>query len=573
MKLKFLTKKLALAIPLTFPVLAISCKNTGNESTNEENEETKLLNEVLNKTTVSVKDQNTKAIVDVENKDIEIKGFDTEKYQIKNLGLIKSASSLTIQFKLAEKKGKKTISNWKKVVVEKMPYYHNYDDQTMLDVANSADINLFFNTFGIGIWETFLRTSLLTNGDVYLGINEADVNGLKQQKLVNKEKWLEFQRKFKLKTSANSQILNLYDSKTQDDYVAIEKWEEIIKANPNKKINVWHRAGVLAEKYFELLTKYENVNLQVVEENPNSYFLFSETSDYKKMFDELPKNPSYNSVSELPNYYEKFFLLSTIKNYGKRCHTWWSIPKAFDFLKSKNIPNHHLMYGATRKYEPKAEKWSVSDALFNSRDIDNNRISVKWWSTISGKDWKKQRDIVEEALSKSKRKSIIFIGEPYNTKQWDLLITAFVKYGDNYEIFFKGHPGHSNNVDVIENKINKAVDYKYIDLIDNKEKTFTMPKDRQIYVLDAQIASEELTTRHVNDEVVNGVTIKGLWFNKWVSATMASNAMLGLNNGKNNYKTDVLLGTSYKGDVVYNIDNPDSMKPFYEWYEKYLNQK
>lgn len=327
------------------------------------------------------------------------------------------------------------------------------------------------------------------------------------------------------------------------------------------------------EEYLQL-AKFPNVYIQSLEENPSMFESFE--AKYQKSIEKnkdlLDKQSIENHLIQKGNMdifadNSDFLLYGNIKD--ANMHSWWTSQDAYVFFKEKGIKNNHLFWGNNIKNKD----WTLLDTAFLEKDKDNKRIGMSWWPKIIGANWQTERDKVHNVLTKSGKKSLIFLGERANEREMDLLISLFLKYGDQYEIFYKGHPGHQQSGDFIENILNKHKDIPYTNVFTNEFKMFKMPKDKQIYVLTAQIPSEELTTNNVKDKEVDEKLIKGLHFDKWAGASMGSTALLGLNNGVNDYKKDFIAGMSYASDKLYekellfDIENPESMKPFYEWFE------
>ncbi|WP_027334618.1 hypothetical protein [Mycoplasmopsis felifaucium] len=444
----------------------------------------------------------------------------------------------------------------------------------IVEAANKADLNLFYNTYGQGIWNNFIRMSLMINGDIYFGVNSSR-NGLSQQSYLNKELWTEFQHNHKVNPGLNSKIV-FFDldepgkyPNIDDKYIAIPYWKQVIFDNPDKKINIWCRTGISQEDYYAL-SQFDNVVVNMIEENPSLFESWKDginkmDTDFKLQTGKTIKDAEFNTLADLPQNYHNLLLYSNIKGHNK-FNYWWSINEADSYFKAKGFNNQFLFSGVDESEKP--IKYSITDALFNARDINKKRLSVAWWSLISGYNWERQKEIIDSVMNNSTRtKKIIFIGDA-NVRQWDLLITAFEKYGNEYEFFYKGHPGHTEIPKHIDKVINVANNLEYNNLLKGTKERFTMPEGRKITILDPQIISEELTTYHVDE---------GLKFEKFINSTVFSNAMLGMKNGYNDYRNDVLMALTHDGSIFCDFEsanlNEDNLKTqFIDWFEKNTNK-
>ncbi|WP_406617359.1 hypothetical protein [Mycoplasmopsis adleri] len=454
---------------------------------------------------------------------------------------------------------------------------HNTNkNKNIVEVANNADLNLFYNLYGQSIYNNFIRMSMLVKGDVLFGIND---NGLfvSNQKLLNQEKWLDYQKNYKINPGLNSRMVSLPPEargKDDDKFTAIPYWKKVIIENPDKKINIWCRTGISQDQYFEL-SKYKNVIINFVEENPDRFHYWKNSVD--KMIEEHQqktnksiKDTKFNKKSELPKSYFNCLLYANVVN---KFNYWWSVDESYEYFKNNGFKNHLLFSGVDEN--GKAKNYDLTNEIFNVRDKNKKRLFSKWWPEISGYNWELQRDIVDEVMNNSKLKEKVLILGDLTPKQWDLVITAFEKYKDKYEFFYKGHPGHIEVPKYIDTDINVAGNKRYYNYLENKYKTFTMPKGRKITILNPQIISEELTTYHVKDEVdENGKVKKGLKFEKFVPVRIFSNALYGLNNGYNNYKEDILLAFDDQDNFAdFSVNDTPLRQAFLEWFEKNLKQQ
>lgn len=543
-------------------------KNTENESSKElsklQNELVKLNNKVdgLNseiskingKSTVSSKENETENFILNEsfnsvNKLLNIyNSMDVNNLYLPDLrsGYDEASDKLALIKNDKIKSSMENIISFIKKIIDSPAINYtlnNIDNMTILNTANQADINMFFNMWGITVFQNFLRLSLQVNGDVYLGLSKIDA--LNYQHNVNRTEWTNFERNFKKVPGKHSKIVEVYG---EEEMTVVDEWEKIIKANPNKKINVWFRTGTT--EYWKL-RKYSNVMLHAVEENPSRY------PDWIPEITKTVDNYKNTNKINLDNNYLDFLLLN--KEWDNKIHFWWSDQLAYDYFKTNNISGHHVFNGT----DPVNAKFNIYNNLFGARDKDGKRLGISWWSKISGNNWEQQRDFVYSTLETNKTMSIVYLGSPDEPREVDIILTLWKKYHKNYDIFYKGHPGHLGFTEKIA-KLNDLTTYTFTNMLTNKPDTFTKPQGRKIYILEAQIPSEELTTYHVKDVVDNGKTVKGMHFDKFATSAFDANAIYGILNGYNDYKTDLLMAGSQFGKSFMHIDDPESMKPYLE---------
>ncbi|GAA8716403.1 hypothetical protein oki361_22730 [Helicobacter pylori] len=98
------------------------------------------------------------------------------------------------------------------------------------------------------------------------------------------------------------------------------------------------------------------------------------------------------------------------------------------------------------------------------------------------------------------KKSLIYLGSHETVAPFEKnhILSLLNKYGDQYNIFYKGHPAYAG----IENfiyEIQSGKTFSYYDVLEKTQKNYTLPQDVKIEVLFNQIASEEITSDHKDE--------------------------------------------------------------------------
>ncbi|WP_322960457.1 hypothetical protein [Mycoplasmopsis cynos] len=96
-----------------------------------------------------------------------------------------------------------------------------------------------------------------------------------------------------------------------------------------------------------------------------------------------------------------------------------------------------------------------------------------------------------------------------STNDQDSISKILLEYGDQYNIYYKGHPGMNANASFIINKLKPGAKISFFDYETQQRRSFTIDNSWKITALETQIQSEELTSDHANEK-------NGIWFNKWI---------------------------------------------------------
>ncbi|APJ38290.1 hypothetical protein [Mycoplasmopsis pullorum] len=403
--------------------------------------------------------------------------------------------------------------------------------KSILEVQDEADINLYFSTYGIMTFFNLVRLAMLSKSETHF----LYTSKLLFQKSLNRDEFVTFLREKrelpKDETEAQKVQKNYKKSSVEDldslsDAEALEYFKRIIGTNPDKKINLFVNSDHFKDEigYANLTTEYPNVTVIAIEDSLGTGNWVS--NQYVPAVYNLYLDPENgNLLKNAPKYVDRLSQY-LITNMYPKIISYFSDYDAVQSLKNKKIKNVKTFF------EPEeGEKYSskeIKDILFNARDRDSKRLSVTWWSKIIGLSWEKERDIVYVDTKINGKPSIIIIGTSYDS-DLERIVYIASKYADEYNIYYKGHPGHNYNATWINQNlspesIGNSLDF--VNPITNEKETYVVQKGHIIRALETQIASEELTTYHVLDE-------NPLRFNKWVLFTFLSGAINGINNGYN----------------------------------------
>lgn len=410
---------------------------------------------------------------------------------------VENSNSDSIQYTMRKDTGIRTLADGTK---------RAYID----DVNDDADISLFYNGPGTITNIYMLRLAMLTKSRVYYAIAHEGKSG---QERINMKEFSNFlnNKKMGVTKYGKSEIINVGTDLTGN---IVDKWKEIIKSNPTKKINIWWNGqhvftnslfrafnGTNDTKIYDL-AGFKNVNIHLVEDGPSNWGFFNRE----------------HIVTEKDLYTSPKDLYDKVNGYNQADQKWMYSPSAFKNVDTfysdrdvkkviKKLHAHHI------------DPIHLNKRIFNERFLDLNNIKsrlMKQWPLISGSDWKKQLDILKHSKREHPSKgSLIFMGSYGLGYEHDYIKYIWEKYHDKYNIFYKGHPGHSAEANWVKNVFN--------------QKHLKTP----IYVLEAMINSEELTRDHVNE---------GLKFDKFVAVESQSGAIASTAYDKsvNDPKKDIL---------------------------------
>lgn len=356
----------------------------------------------------------------------------------------------------------------------------------IVDFNNAADINLYFNSWGTITYDYMLKLALNSLANNAAGRTNREVHFayspdyFDYQAMMN-TKYFETLLKTR---NTNSSVINMHDD-TQGRIT--DQWKKIIEQNPNKKINVWwnsdhleHLAGSSSNNILEL-AGYKNVNIQLIEDGATISYATNYIDDSNNM-----KN--FN----VPQDASKFDV-----------HTQYLAPKMFDnvysWFSSTAFDKYKSVRGLERIKTFVAKE--LSDKLFDQRinvtaeDVTaltsaegktssfpagDQRI-FKAWPLVSGLDWKNSLKVLQEATASRNVKNLILLGSYGDDWENDYIRSVWERYHNQYNIFYKGHPGHNEHSDFVRNV-----------LIDSEKK-------EGMFLIESAIPSEELTRDHFLD--------------------------------------------------------------------------
>lgn len=354
----------------------------------------------------------------------------------------------------------------------------------IIENLNDADINLFYNGWGSITYTYMLRLALLASAgktdargvpiatqnsrEVHFGV-VSSADGLEHQSKTDKT---ELERVLKL-GNTNSSVIDMH-SDTQG--MIIDEWVNIIRANPTKKINVWwnsdhiaHASGSLMNRVLEL-AGYKNTHIQLLEDGSAIGYVKSIFSNTKEV--ERTKNIEQymNNLNDITDETPQYLAPLAFNN----VYSYFS-SDAWDDIVAK--------YDGIRKINPQA----LAELVFNTRAVDGsatNRL-FKYWPKITGNNWEDVKKNIEKAkVDNPGKKTMLLLGSYGEASEEDYIKWVWDTYHDQYNIFYKGHPGHVAHTNFIIN-----------DLIPHHATT-------GMYTIESSIPSEELTREHIGDGLV-----------------------------------------------------------------------
>lgn len=357
----------------------------------------------------------------------------------------------------------------------------------IIDFNNAADINLYYTSYGTIAYNYMLKLALnsLTNTTE----NGATKRSEKEVHFAYSPDSQAHQAKMNtkyfetlLKTrNQNSTVINMHDDVMGN---VVNKWREIIEKNPTKKINIWwnsdhinHLNGSPDLKIMDLVG-YKNVNVQLIEDgaavtykaqvmsNKNIASQFTTPGDVIR-FD---GDTQYFAQNIFENVYSWFS--STIFDQFKSTPGFERV-KTFDSKElSDKLFDLRININADDVSKLTAAEGSASTLVAGDQRI------FRAWPIVSGLNWQDSLKVLHEATVQRQTKNMILLGS-YGADWEDSYIrSVWERYHNEYNIFYKGHPGHNEHSNFVQN------------VLINQEKREGM------YLLESAIPSEELTRDH-----------------------------------------------------------------------------
>ncbi|MCK5867447.1 MAG: hypothetical protein KAG14_03530 [Mycoplasmataceae bacterium] len=423
-----------------------------------------------------------------------------------------------------------TLKNYeenKKLVTSKYPMLTDSGVKTLADgktkryyideVNDNSDISLFYNGAGAITNVYMMRLAMLTRSQVYYAIPH---DGNTEQNRIDMQEFSKFLNNGKKGVSqyGTSKLINVGTDITGN---IVDKWKEIIIANPDKKINIWWNSyhvfthsilhgvnGSVNNKIYDL-AGFKNVQIHMLEDGPSNWGLRIGTRTIAN--DELFKNPK--------DLYER------VNNFDQAGIDWILSTSAFDNVDSF-YSDKHVKQAPEKLGAHYLNPIHLNGRIFNERFLDpithKDVRLMSEWPKISGNDWRKELKVLEAAKKAHPSKhNMILMGNYGISAEEDYIKYIWDKYHSRYNIFYKGHPGHSRHSNWIKNVFNKS------------------HSSEPMFVLEPMISSEELTRDHVNE---------GMKFDKFVSTAPSSGAIssTAFDNSANDPKKDIIEVYNYR---------------------------
>ncbi|MBN0919513.1 hypothetical protein [[Mycoplasma] gypis] len=391
-----------------------------------------------------------------------------------------------------------------------------YDN--IIDYQDKADINVYFTPYGIQPFYNFVRLAMLSKNEAHFLYTK---NVVFQENL-NKDSFEEFLKTKRLnntnlndeKNEENHKNSRVIDLGTQFESSAYNYISSIIKNNPNKNIFVWLNSDFFKNDIrFAELSQNPNVVVNAIEDSNILGTMIAEEW-IPQIKETYFINNKWDYNSKIYDRYTQYLLGQKLDN----IQLFFSSHKVVEDLKNNQIHNVLPFFSSDINKE-------IKDVLFSSRDKNRKRLSVEHYPKITGLNWEKERDKVQKIEAINNKKSLIIMGS-VSEEDYQFVINVAKKYGKQYNIFYKGHPGHNIVNKWIEDELSQHKEVSYSDFVDNSSKKFILPDDVYVVPLESQIPSEELTTNHALED-------NGLFFDKWILTDSTSGAVNGIINGKN----------------------------------------
>ncbi|WAM05533.1 hypothetical protein OM999_04205 [Mycoplasmopsis cynos] len=149
----------------------------------------------------------------------------------------------------------------------------------------------------------------------------------------------------------------------------------------------------------------------------------------------------------------------------KNIKVYWSDPQQSKNFEILGINNHFSFFN-----EEGFQK--LKDEIFQRKDKYNKRYST-YWAKITGYNWEKERDKVNKIQNENNKESLIILGTN-STNDQDSISKILLEYGDQYNIYYKGHPGMNANASFIINKLKPGAKISFFDYETQQRRSFTI---------------------------------------------------------------------------------------------------
>ncbi|QZE12462.1 hypothetical protein [Mycoplasma sp. Ms02] len=401
------------------------------------------------------------------------------------------------------------------------------------EIQDKADINIYYTKWGVQTFYNLLRLSLLAKTEVQF-LYSSEIH---QQSKINLEELNDFLKNKKSNNLSKSeqenesqyqksQAIDLNKQKV-DFFDFIER--KVI-SNPNKKIQIWINSDSIKDdaRVIKLLS-HPNVIINGIEDsNVIAYHLleFWLNKEKASLYDPTTNTWS-NKDQKFYNRATQYILPSDLlQKYNiDRYRIFFSENHYVDLLKRTGLKNIFPFF------KTETSK-TIKDLIFTTRDKNKKRIST-YWSKITSLNWELERDKVNADKKLNNRPSMIVLGTALND-DFDFFATLVKEYSEQYNIYYKGHPGHNVTSNRITSKISSHNKFSFFNYKTGLNEDFTLPIGSIASVLETQIPSEELTSDHATEE-------NGLYFDKWALTDPLTSAAKAIFNGVNTPKDFIVL--------------------------------
>ncbi|WP_155946927.1 hypothetical protein [Mycoplasmopsis gallinarum] len=413
----------------------------------------------------------------------------------------------------------------------------------IVDLGKKADINIFYSSYGIQPFFNLVRLAMLIPTETHFIYTKS----IPFQSKINSEyfeNYLKNEKSLPVVDSENQELISYINTINQANYnrskvYALDEWNDtkayeyckkLVHLNGNKKINLYINSDLYKnEPRFATLTS-EFPNLAVIGIEDSNVIAYHAINEWiPRVYDlYLNADGSPKDQNEFPTFLSRDSMY-LVTNLFPNIASYFSPINYVEQLQTMHIKNVFAFFN-----NPADSHKEIKDLIFSQRDRNRKRLMTHW-SKIIGLDWETERDIVKNDYELNQKESLIIIGTEFEKDQ-NLVTYLANKYADNYNIYYKGHPGKNVNATWITNNLSPSQIGKKVKFVNphtNEETFYTVSENHIIRALETQISSEELTTYHVLNSEGTALLDNGLKFDKWILFDSGSGATRGINNGYN----------------------------------------
>lgn len=364
-------------------------------------------------------------------------------------------------------------------------------------VNKKQELGVYFTGPGFFPWSTFVKHATLVDSDATV-FRIYDEDFYRAQEDFNAQAFIDFKKS----RGFEGKVIQ---SARYDLAAASKKIIEYLEENKHRKINLFLNAYHMGVTLFDYhgIEKFDLVD-QIITRFPNV---------------------SINGVED------GAVMTRSIMNKGLKY--WRSQPTFYYASRSKRINICSIVSNEMNSLDDQSKLISpsvdwMSDQLFNKRHKEDGSYFSNW-AKIIGVDWQTiNKDI--RTINSNGKPSLMIIGSyGFGQTELDWVKDIFNKYKNQYNIYYKGHPG-----------INAVAEELNLDINNGEDE---MVK-QNMHILPNSLASEELTNNHVAE---------GLWFDKFAMSDW-SGAIENIPANGHNTKHDLL-------EILANVGTLDKPHP------------